>query len=82
LDATLLPELLAHKCTRRQVTFGSAADFMAEELQAVARAEWDRQLLPFVPDEPSVDQVLDELVDLLAALRLDAGKTEGVDAGS
>jgi len=82
LDATLLPELLAHKCARRQVTFGSAADFMAEELQAVARAEWDRQLLPFVPDEPSVGQVLDELVDLLAALRLDPGKTEGVAAGS
>lgn len=79
LDATLLPELLARKCARRQVTFGSAVDFMAEELLAVARAEWERQLLPFVADEPSVDQVLGELVTLLAALPLGAAAGEGVE---
>lgn len=69
LDATLLPELLARKCALRQVTFASVADFLAPELQAVARAEWERQLLPFVPDEPSAAKVLDELASLLAALR-------------
>jgi hypothetical protein len=44
------------------------ADFLAPELQAVARSEWERQLLPFVPDKPSADQVLDQLARLLAAL--------------
>jgi len=39
-------------------------------LQAVARAEWERQLLPFVLDKPSVGQVLDDLAGLLAALSL------------
>ncbi len=71
LDTTLLPELLARKCALRQVFFTSPVDFVAPELQAVARAEWERQLLPFVPDNPSVDQVLDDLVGLLAALSLD-----------
>ena len=70
LDTTLLPELLARKCALRQVSFTSAADFVAPELQAVARAEWERQLLPFVLDKPPVDQVLDDLAGLLAALSL------------
>ena len=74
LDTALLPDLLARKCALRQVTFASVADFVAPELQSVARAEWERQLLPFVPDGLSADQVLDELVDLLAALSLDAVK--------
>jgi len=77
LNAALLPELLARKCALRQVTFTSPADFLAPELQAVARAEWERQLLPFAPDKPSADQVLDELAGLLAALPLDAGESEG-----
>jgi len=73
LDAALLPDLLARKCALRQVTFASAADFLALELQAVARAEWERQLLPFVPDAPSAEQALDELAGLLAALSLEVG---------
>jgi len=76
LDAALLPDLLARKCALRRVTFASTADFLALELQTVARAEWERQLLPFVPDAPSADQVLDELDGLLAALSLDAGVSE------
>ena len=43
LDAALLPDLLARKCALRQVTFDSVADFLAPELQAVARAEWDAE---------------------------------------
>jgi predicted nucleotidyltransferase component of viral defense system len=74
LDTALLPDLLARKCALRQVTFASAADFVAQELQSVARAEWEKQLLPFVPDGPLADQVLDELVGLLAALPLDPVK--------
>ena len=76
LDAALLPDLLARKCALRRVTFASTADFLALELQTVARAEWERQLAPFVPDAPSADQVLDELDGLLAALSLDAGEGE------
>ena len=70
----LLPDLLVRMCVLRQVTFASTADFVAQELQSVARSEWERQLLPFVPDGPSADQVLDDLVDLLATLPLDAVK--------
>ena len=72
LNAALLPELLARKCALRQVTFSSAADFLASELQAVARAEWEHQLLPFAPHAPPAEQVLDELDSLLAALSLKA----------
>lgn len=82
LDATLLPDLLARKCALRQVAFASAADFLASELQTVARAEWERQLLPFVPDALSAEQVLDELAGLLAALPLvaeEGGKTYADD---
>ena len=76
LDTTLLPDLLARKCALRGVAFASAADFLASELQTVARAEWERQLLPFVPDALSAEQVLDELAGLLAALPLDAEEGE------
>jgi len=74
LDVARLPDLLARKCALRQVTFTSVADFLAPELQAVARVEWEPQLLPFVPGAPSADQVLDELDGLLAALPLDAAE--------
>ena len=50
--------------------------FWLLELQSVARAEWERQLLPFVPDALSAEQVLDELAGLLAALPLDAEEGE------
>lgn len=76
LNVALLPGLLARKCALRQVTFTSAADFLAPELRAVARGGWERQLLPFVPDKPSAHQVLDELTALLAALPWDAGESE------
>jgi hypothetical protein len=49
---------------------------LAPELQAVARDEWERQLLPFVPHQLSADQVLDELTDLLAAMPLVPGESE------
>ncbi len=46
------------------------------ELQTVARTEWERQLLPFVPDALSAEQVLDELAGFLAVLPLDAEEGE------
>jgi len=76
LNPALLPEVLAHKCALRNVTFASAADFLAPELMTVARAEWERQLLPFVPDAPPVAQVVDELAALLAELPL-GGRLSG-----
>ena len=42
LDISLLPDMLTRKCALRQVTFTSASDFLAVELQTVVRAEWDR----------------------------------------
>lgn len=76
VDASLLPGLLARKCALRQVTFASAADFLAPELQRVARDEWERQLLPFVPHQLSADEVLDELTDLLGSMPLVLGESE------
>lgn len=77
VDPVLLPDLLTQKCARRKVTYATSADFLTPALQAVARAEWTRQLLPFVPDAPGVDQVLDELTHMLAALHLDMKESEG-----
>lgn len=77
LDLPALPGLLARKCALRQVTFASAADFLAPELQAVARREWERQLSPFVLNEPSADQVLGELADLLAEMPLVPSERSG-----
>jgi len=79
LDATLFPALLDHKCTVRRVTYASTSDFLTPPLRAVARAEWERQLLPFVPDAPSADHVLDELTGMLAALHLDPEESERTD---
>jgi predicted nucleotidyltransferase component of viral defense system len=66
----LLPDLLARKCSMRDVAFESAADFVAPELLSVARAEWERQLRPFVPSAPQAAQVLNQLASMLAELAL------------
>ena len=70
ISTVRLPELLARKCLTRKVTFGSPADFLAPELLAVAHAEWDRQLRPFVPGRPSATQVLNDLASILSTLPL------------
>jgi predicted nucleotidyltransferase component of viral defense system len=66
----VLPDLLAHKCCIRDVTFKSATDFLAPELLSVAQTEWVRQLLPFVPSAPPAVQVLDDLAGMIAELPL------------
>ncbi len=61
LRQATLPDLTTQKCRHRGVDFHSPADFFDPALQQVARAEWSRQLCPFVPDCPKVDRVLSEL---------------------
>ena len=60
-----IPDLMLRKCTIRGVAFESPEAFLARELLAVARREWNQQLLPFVPDAPPVDQVLSEVRPLI-----------------
>jgi uncharacterized protein len=68
LRSSLLPDLVARKCAHRQVLYASYRDFFSEDLQAVARSQWDQQLRPFVPGCPEADRVLQELPHLVAAL--------------
>ena len=63
-----IPNLVRRKCEVRDVTFESPEAFLAEELLAVARREWNQQLLPFVPNAPPVEQVLAEVRPLIIAL--------------
>jgi predicted nucleotidyltransferase component of viral defense system len=63
-----IPNLVRRKCEVRDVTFESPEAFLAEELLAVARREWNQQLLPFVPNAPPVEQVLAEVRPLIFAL--------------
>jgi hypothetical protein len=63
-----IPDLAHRKCEVRNVTFESPDAFLAEELLAVARREWNQQLLPFVPNAPPVEQVLAEVRPLIFAL--------------
>jgi uncharacterized protein len=67
LASDLLP-LLRQKCALRQVHFTSPADFIPPALLAVARQEWQAQLLPFVPTAPPVERCLDEVTTLLQSL--------------
>jgi hypothetical protein len=59
-DETLIP-LLKEKCAVRDVSFESPLDFITDNLRAVAVAEWDQQLLPFVPTAPGALLVLSEV---------------------
>jgi len=70
LDHSQFPEVLLRKCALRDVAFSSSADFLAADLLAVARKEWDRQVQPFVREGPSVERVLSDLAGLLADLPL------------
>lgn len=62
------PDLVTRKCEIRKVSFESPEAFLVEELLAVARREWNQQLLPFVPGGPPVEQVLKEVRPLILAL--------------
>jgi hypothetical protein len=56
-----IPDLLNQKCAARDVSLTTPQDLIAPALFEVARREWPQQLLPFVPDAPPVEQVLEEV---------------------
>lgn len=56
-----IPPLVKQKCAVRNLTFDTVADFFAEPLLQIARAEWDAQLSPFIVNAPAPEQVLAEL---------------------
>jgi hypothetical protein len=63
-----IPDLTAQKCAHRAIEFQSPNSFFATDLIAVARAEWEKQLLPFVADCPTSELVLQELEGMLIEL--------------
>lgn len=71
LQRDALPDLVARKCAHRGVVFESPGDFFAPGLLEVARMEWGRQLRPFVPDCPDVEQVLGGLEPWVMELFVD-----------
>jgi hypothetical protein len=68
LQVSLFPDLVARKCDHRQVPYASYQDFFSDDLQTVARSQWDQQLRPFVPGCPQADRVLQGLPPLVATL--------------
>jgi len=65
IDSSELRNLLVEKCKIRNVHYHLSKDFITNELLQTARNEWQQQLLPFIPDAPSVDEVLDEVQQLI-----------------
>jgi len=63
-----IPDLARRKCEVRDVTFDSPEAFLAEELLAIARREWNQQLLLFVPNAPPAERVLAEVRPLILDL--------------
>jgi len=67
LSPALVP-LIEQKCAVRDVCYESPTDFIGEDLFAVARNEWQKQLLPFVPGTPQVEQCLAEVKTLILSV--------------
>lgn len=63
-----IPALTRQKCALRAVAFSSPHDFLTTDLLSVARREWQTQLVPFLTQPISVDQVLNDLQILIPAL--------------
>jgi len=63
-----VPDLALRKCAVRQVTFVSPEQFIEAGLLEVARSEWQQQLLPFVPDAPAAERVIEEVTPLILSL--------------
>jgi predicted nucleotidyltransferase component of viral defense system len=56
LASPKLVPLLNEKCKVRGISFDNPHTFLSDDLLAVARREWNQQLLPFVPDAlPAID---------------------------
>jgi predicted nucleotidyltransferase component of viral defense system len=63
----LIP-LLDRKCAARDVSYQSPHDFISDDLLAVASSEWQRQLLPFVSEAPSVAVILPRVQSLILSV--------------
>ena len=63
-----LIRLLEQKCAVRDVFFASPHDFISDDLLAVARSEWQQQLLPFVPDAPPAAELLPQVQTLILSV--------------
>jgi predicted nucleotidyltransferase component of viral defense system len=68
LRKDLLPSLVTQECAHRDVAFESPLDFFAPALLETARAEWEHQLRPFVPDCPAVEYVVKDLQPWVVSL--------------
>jgi hypothetical protein len=60
----LLP-LVDQKCRVRSVRFERLGDFLKPILLETARAEWMGQIIPFVPQAPEADRILEEVKRLI-----------------
>jgi len=63
-----LVPLIQQKCIVRNVSYESPADFVADDLFAVARNVWQQQLLPFVPVAPPVEKCLAEVKKMILSV--------------
>jgi hypothetical protein len=63
-----LISLLERKCAARGISFENAYDFVSEDLFAVARSEWQQQLLPFVPEAPPAPELLEHIQTLILSI--------------
>jgi predicted nucleotidyltransferase component of viral defense system len=63
----LIPVLM-QKCVVRNVNYKSPKDFVSRDLLAVASAEWAQQLLPFVPDAPPAEEILQKVQSLILSI--------------
>jgi len=59
---------VTQKCAHRDVAFESPLDFFAPALLETARAEWEHQLRPFVPDCPAMEYVVEDLQPWVVSL--------------
>ncbi len=68
IEKHTLSRILEPKCRLRGVSFQSSEDFLTSELREAARKSWGQWLLPFVPNAPAPEEVLDALGDWLPGL--------------
>jgi predicted nucleotidyltransferase component of viral defense system len=63
-----LISLLDQKCAARGIAYETPYDFTTDDLLAVAKAVWQRQLLPFVPDALPAGELLPQIQTLIMAI--------------
>jgi len=63
-----LIDLLNQKCSVRGISYQAPDDFIADGLLAIAKSEWQRQLLPFVMDAPPASELLPQVQTLILSI--------------